>query len=717
MIPFKSFLVMFIVLCCLTPSLSQAEPPAPTKTVHKKKTTPVDDGIPRNINEVTYQEWLKNYQAWDKLDKVYSSSEHTPENVIKQARAAMNAGNPERVLEIVESTVPFEDSNATEIDRLWLGGQAYRALGVPERAVLWFVEAADLMSPAERKSKLTSEPDMDLMWKDVFRKLFEIYIYNSSITHEAQAVYLQRILNHASPVWSSDNYWEVATSVFEQSLPQEPEEPGTTHHGKIQYVSNDDMLAGASVFAISSIKQEIPEKFFIDVSDRNLAGFWKRLLVLIEKNDKSLGDDAEMSGQAVRATRFLAGDFGLISEYLGKNWTYEPASSAFESFSQNTRLLSIDELYLLFLEGNPASLMVETVPESELLPLQLGLGIAKNNREMAEYAKENLDITALPHGLKLAVALYFDLQFKDVFKREPDMTNKEDLFWNILLEAAGAPPAFPHLAPFWQVVDPTKDRTTLIRQWPLDPEVMLEVWKYDWLHSRDSSLARRIAYLYPTEQLGMLCMLYLADEALHNNQVKLSDFYVSKVDTSATNSTISAEYYRVQAEILISKEDMDGAYASYQKLVESGAPIDDTTRLKIAFLLQQRGELSQGREHLLRLWERKDEFDTPMQAEILFYLAEGEQAMGLSDKALDYYLQLAWKYPQESMWALTAMYRAATIYEDREQYDPAEKLLNTVLKNAATPKQREAATTKLENIRGRRAKDTSHGSGAVPYPF
>jgi len=109
-----------------------------------------------------------------------------------------------------------------------------------------------------------------------------------------------------------------------------------------------------------------------------------------------------------------------------------------------------------------------------------------------------------------------------------------------------------------------------------------------------------------------------------------------------------------------------------------------------------------------------------MQAELLYYMAEGEHSMGNIDKALDYYLRLAWQYPQENIWALTAMFRAALIYDGMGQYDTAKNLLVTVIRNAETEQQREAAKNRLTEIeakRGRAEERTKAGGGNMVYPF
>jgi hypothetical protein len=687
---------------------------------------------------MSYEEWLERYKAWDKLDKVYGE-ERTPENILTQAQNALNAGNPVRVLEIVEGVAPFEDDNATEAQRLWLGGQAYRALGQPERAVAWFSQASPLFQAQKRTERFSDEPALAALWRDVFRKLFLQFNYNVGMTREAQQVFLQNMIGQASEVWPSDKFWSSANTALEDAAQfqavgdvengvEGQDDSNATTSGELPQISSDspfsfgsdsDRMALSMALAASALGR--PGSVFLSIADadNDFLAFWSALGCLIENDDTS-GACAldQLHLKSFRSRAFVEdGRLVPLATRLREAWALMPADGAEADFSRNVRLLDGKQLHDLFVEDRQASLMIEPVPADRLAVWELGAALAAGDKDAASEALAGVeDPGSLPFGLYLSTLMALDVAPESLASSgQPSGISQDD--WRILMEAAGASPRAAFRLPFWQVVDPATDRDTLIRRWPLDPDVMLEIWKHDWQVSPEPELARRLAYLYGDSPYGDLASIYLAGRALEEKQLPLSRYYLNQVHLDDANATITAKYYEADAELHIANEDMEAAYQSYQQLVATGVPIDDMTRLKIAFLLQQRGQLSEGREHLLRLWERKDEFDTAMQAELLFYLAEGEQAMGNSDLALDYYLQLAWKYPQESMWALTAMYRAATIYETAGQFEPAARLLQTVVKNAQTPKQKEAAQQRLDDIEARRAERPEIGAGSVPYPF
>jgi TolA-binding protein len=87
-----------------------------------------------------------------------------------------------------------------------------------------------------------------------------------------------------------------------------------------------------------------------------------------------------------------------------------------------------------------------------------------------------------------------------------------------------------------------------------------------------------------------------------------------------------------------------------------------------------------------------------LQAEVMFWLAEGAQKRGNQQKALENYLKLAWEYPQEHIWAVTALYRSALIYEQQGRLNAAKRLLEQVLDRADRDSQKKAAEDRIEAI-------------------
>jgi TolA-binding protein len=106
---------------------------------------------------------------------------------------------------------------------------------------------------------------------------------------------------------------------------------------------------------------------------------------------------------------------------------------------------------------------------------------------------------------------------------------------------------------------------------------------------------------------------------------------------------------------------------------------------------------------LEELWESRQKLEPSVQAEVLFWLAEGSQKQGRQIQALRHYLRVFWDYPEEHIWAVTALYRAALIYEQRGDYRVARKMLSTVVDRADRKSQKEAARQRIKGIERRMA--------------
>jgi len=145
--------------------------------------------------------------------------------------------------------------------------------------------------------------------------------------------------------------------------------------------------------------------------------------------------------------------------------------------------------------------------------------------------------------------------------------------------------------------------------------------------------------------------------------------------------------------------------------------MDPKARLDIATFLQLKGDFEGGRKQLQILWEQRDKMPKPLQAEVLFWLGEGEHSLKNYDAALDYYMRLAYQYAQEPMWPTVAMYRSAMIYEIKGNYETAKKLLKSVITTADTKEAQEAAKNRLSALENKTGKPSTKESGEPVYPF
>ena len=699
------------------PELSPDAPETVSAPADQNATEPDQAPVEvKNRNNQTYRDWLEHYGAWDKLGQVYAEEAEGPEAVLKRADIAMQGGNPAQALDLLEKTPPFEEK-PFEIRRLWMGGQAQRALGDPARAVLWFSQAAKLMDAQEMRSWFNKEPNLHEVWADVWRKLFWVYANNSSVSQESQALFLSTILDQATTVWGRTTFWTSARTTFDMTLPETEENP-TPKEIRTNILPESDRLVLARYLAEAALGRADALATLDTLDNVPLRLFWEAADSMASEGS-TVTEVAEFLSQKnyFKAASFLERQANIAPLARMDEQRLLTGSPALDELRRNMAPVPQDEILRLFANGNIQGLMGPDAPPARLDILYFALALEAGDTTTAMALWPQLAQDDLPPTLLLAGIILSGKDAGAVRNWHPGTDPALVEALSELAQAGGAPSALPHEAPFWTAVDPARLTMLARMDYPLDPDLLLAYWTQEWSEKPSPELARRVAFLFPEDNLGALCTLYLAQHAVADRQLNLAAYYLDTVRDSSVNATLEAKRYEVTAEWQMAEEDMDGALASYEKLVATGVDISDVTRLKIAFLLQRKGRLEEGRDQLLKLWQKKDEMDTAMQAEIMFYLGEGEQAMGNSDTALDYFLNLAWEYPQESMWALTAMYRAANIYESREQYEPARKLLKTVIKNAQTDKQKAAAEARLADIEARMGKPSDLGAGSVPYPF
>ncbi|MGE4292291.1 MAG: tol-pal system YbgF family protein [Desulfovibrio sp.] len=679
---------------------------------------PAEPEQTRNINNQTYEDWLERYRAWDKLDTVYAEQRESPDATLRRIQNLLEAGQPDKAYQLVEQTPPFTESNSTESTRLWYGGRALRALGSPNQAVMWFSESAKLLPTQDLRARFNNEYGLDVVWSDVFRNLFWTYVTTYSLNREAQESFLQLVIDQALLVWPQSPFWNKASAVFSATQAKRSPSPEDTEAASREtyFVNKADRQQIVRALAACGLQSPTAKAPLENIPNEAVRQFWNDVLEALSGQEPEDHNSLFEEQRYVKAASFLGSQ---PFKHLMKNrehWIYSPEDKRLKVFVGNMLALSPERAQAIFESGEEGKLMPDAEPLDGVETFRFALAVMSGQTKSARKAWDALQPAYLPLSLRLAGMILFNLDVREVTGVADTDTQSNRLLAS-LASAAGNSPTFAYEAPFWVRVESGKINTTMLNTWPLDKELVFAGWREQWLAAPSAELARRIAFLFPDQQFGMKCALYLAGKAVSDKQLGLASYYLGAVAPEDANATLQAKRLEIKAELEIARDLMPEAYATYQELLASGAPVSDVTRLKIAFLMQQMGNLEGGQDNLRKLWDKRETFGTAMQAEILFYLGEGEAALGNQDQALDSYLQLAWQYPQESMWALTAMYRAANIYEQRDQYEPAVRLLQTVIKNAETPKQREAATSRLESIKGKMGKPSDAGPGALPYPF
>ena len=135
--------------------------------------------------------------------------------------------------------------------------------------------------------------------------------------------------------------------------------------------------------------------------------------------------------------------------------------------------------------------------------------------------------------------------------------------------------------------------------------------------------------------------------------------------------------------IYIALQEADKARTVLRRLAhdDMDPAVTAEERLRIGLMLQQ---VEAYESSLMLLQQASQLAETePLRAEAHFWMADTQQLQGDMQAALTLYRQVATQFPQQPAWALTALFRAAELYEALQQYADAISLYQKVV--AANP--------------------------------
>ncbi len=676
--------------------------------------------------KTTFENWLQEYGAWDRLEQEYAkeTNSDSPEVILKRAEVYLNLNSPNKALELVEMTSTFAD-NATEAERLWIGGQAHRALGDLSKAVLWFTQASKFMTdPGEKREKFKNETGLQTIWKDVWLKMYWAYVANHSFSRGPQKEALENILAIGQSVWD-DTYWEKANAVLNPPAdaisPKAPEAPQVGADGLpiAPFVTDADTSLIAQALALVSLeKYDAAIDSLSGISQEPVKSFWQSFITFFDT--KQLPKDLTPfdTGNYLKATAFWQGN--LLAPYSASHapWVLgNPESGPWTKFRNNLLSMSSEEANKA-IDNELGSMLISEQTAVLLNSFKLALSLSNGNGSASANAWNKVDKTQLPFAIQLAGALVFNENLDAILPSNPSEAFKIYPIFSALLGAAGHVTDSSDQAPFWISVPADKLEKLSQRDWPLDKLLLLANWQQAFDKKPTNELAKRSAFLFKETDFGVSCLLHLADQAVRAKHLQLGAFYLNQLDITNLSTTHKMVWLDVKTRLELDSGRIDTALKTFSKMNELNAPIPVMTRLRMALLYQQRRNFTAAREQLMAMWNNRTNMTTTLQAETLFWLGEGEQAVRNTDKALDYYLKLAWQYPQENIWALTAMYRASIIYEKQGKYDTAKRMLKTVVKRADRKEQREAAKARIAAIDKKMGtKSKGKAASTLVYPF
>jgi hypothetical protein len=669
----------------------------------------------------SFQQWLEHYRAWDRLEKEYAqeSAADTPEAVLKRAQVYLNLNSPKKALEIIEMTPAFTGKN--EADRLWLGGQAHRGLGDLTKAVLWYTQATKFMSDDEIRARFKGEPDLESIWHDVWLKMYWSYLANHTLSRDSQKEALNMVMVVGRKVWEND-FWKKVNFLMNPNLLSTDNAAAKTPDASTGPAANlvqpaDTQRIARAMAAVSLEKFEEAAGYVSQLSNGTVRTFWTAVLYFLNSGNTPEKLDVFLKGNYLKAHAFWAGNVLAPYSKSRSDWFLgNPDSAAWTKFRNNILTMAPSEAEKV-IDNELGSMLISEQTATLLRNFKLALSLANGNAQVAATTWNSIDKKTLPICLRLAGVLAFKDNLNKILPEKPA---EAFALYPVLAALSGAAGQDIHPeteAPFWTAAPADQLQALSKGKYPLDRLLLLAYWQQRFAAEPSVGLAKRAAYLFDDSSFGISSLIYLADDAVKAKNLQLGAFYLNRIDEPALPPELRMAWLDIKTRLELDAGHQGKALETYQEMTKTGEPIPVMTRLRMALLYQQRREYETAQKELLAMWDARATMTTALQAETLFWLGEGEQAMRNPDKALDYYLKLAWKYPQENIWCLTAMYRASLIYEKRGKYETAKRLLGTVVRNASRKEQRVAAQARIDAIDKKMGTEKDEGESTLVYPF
>lgn len=713
------FLPVLMVLIMAPDSLAAAQK-APAKAAKAEKTT-----APKPApTEAAFEQWLKKYGAYDRivLPEPEQAGQDADANALKRAEGLLMQGSPQEALALIEAQPAFEDP-AAETRRLWLGAQAHRALGDPYKAVIWYSHAAKLMDGKALKERLAAEPGLEALWVDVWRRQFWAFVGTPSASGEALEGNLRSLLDQAETAWGPQNFWvksrEALALATGEGVPvaqPETKAPAKDKDAPLSVTSADRQRIAKALAAASLEDFARAQTALAELPDPALKDFWTAMIAFMETGKPHNTKTLRAAGYAKPAGFWSA---NLLAPFAASRDTWflgSPGSASWTKFRNNIIQLPNQEAREA-VDKEMQSLLLSEDMSRLLRALKFVLLIESGDLDAARETWEGLDKRKLPLSLRLAGGMLTQEDVKNLLPQEIGAAAKLSPALRSLLAAAGTGTALIAEAPFWTKAEVGRS-STVNKVWPLDRLLVLADWQARWDAAPGPELARRSAFLFPDTTYGFNCLTYLTRNAIEGRYFQLAGTYLNRMSGMSTDKTGQAMRLGLKAKMERDSGKDAEALESYRALTGLGVDLDPKTRLDMATFLQLKNDFEGGRNQLLILWEQREKLPRPLQAEVLFWLGEGEHSLRNYDAALDFYLRLAYEYTKEPMWPTVAMYRAAMIYELKGNFEPAKKFLHAVIATADTKEAKEAARNRLNALEAKSGKPTSTKDGPeAVYPF
>lgn len=660
-----------------------------------------------------FAQWLGKIEAYDVLEQELSSlPEQTTDVVLRRARAVLELRQPKKALRILDNLETFSSSE-NESSRFFLVADCQRFLGNLPEAVIAMRKGLLLLEASSQAKFLKKHPDVSAMWKDVWRVWYWEYV-NSPLGSDTAAQLeneLEQTLSVASALWPGTSFWEAAlpalsgfkasrSSGFMQQMKFSLPALQVTPEQRMQIVKGlcavgiglPDLISPITLVRSESSSQDAVRA--ASTSDA-LNTFWSATFETMQNGTAT--NPQELQSYPIADAFAGSFDHMKVLSDSGRWRVANPGVPGWGEFVSDLSELPKDKARDRIRQELDSTLIT---PETAQALRLCAFAFAVLEDDQTGYTalwKELKNAPLLPLSFSAAAMILFELPPETL----PAAANADTQKLLRRLAGGAGLDALGGFAPFWLECSKKSGLSlaSAVQTFPLDPLLNLALAERQWQSKRSAALAKRTGFLFPNTKVGTQSLLYLAQLAGKSGSLHTTAFYLNRLDSRKLTGKFRADFLQAKAALEIDLGRNKEALKSYMELVEiEGERLTPVKRLKLALLAQQQGKMQWAEKVLKELWNEREELEKPVQAEVLFWLAEGAGAMGRLDEALEKYLRVAWQYRSENIWAVTSMYRAAVIYERSRRYDTAKILLKSVIRNAGRKSQKEAAQERLKAV-------------------
>ena len=652
---------------------------------------PLQAGAERWDNQDEYLEWLKEYGALDiYAHNLLQASPGTPEK-LEYAEALLEMGDPGQALEVL-GRIEAQDRDDYKGRLLFLQSRSHRQKEDFDQAVLHAVQSSDYLGKDRTAELMHQEQGLSFLWQAVWKRWYFSSLSVDDISQGRKQIMLQA-LSLGSKAWPEESFWEEVAGPFSEAAQDVSQDPA------LDRVSSSDRKKVSQVLAAWSMGHwSMADRNLQDIQDRDLRNFWKNLgdFLQTESFSRWSGDLKHPKSRGFKDIFALnLQEYALNSFELGT-----PDQGSWPSFLSRIKDRSESEALKSVRQELTSALLPQEV-RAGLTSLEFIFTLQNQDFEQAENVWKDLldkDVN-LPFTLHLSAAL-----LTGEYQHLNDLPGNQYPFFKELLNAAGMNIEKRFSADFWG--DDQEDLQPLKVSYPLDYSINYLFWEEKFQGQDDTEAARNLAFLFPSAQAGQSAYLFLAQDAYEQGHKELAWRYLEQISQEFAQGDKQLDVLEAKAGILMDMGREEESLQTYQVLLSRDPQrLEPQRRLNLALMIQEKGRWSEAEEILSSMWEQREDFEKGIQAEILFWLGEGAQHQGRLEDALDKYLRLAWEFPEENIWAVTAMYRAGLIYEQREMYSVAARMFEKVIRNAGRESQKKAAEQRLDSVESRQRSD------------